>query len=153
MLNKIIKEEGFFALYKGLTPSLILTFSPVIQFTLYEMLRKSFSNPNGEITNKNIIFISFISKIITIFLNYPLMTIKSMYQANTKSSNSLEKNNKNTFNIVMKMIKEESFFSLYKGLSSKVVGSLISNIILMLTYEKIQEIVRKILLKMFFEKK
>ena len=147
MIRKIVNDEGISAFYKGIIPSLILTLNPVIQFTTYEVLRNSFSSASGEITNKNIILISFISKIITILINYPLMTIKSMYQANNSSSSD------KTFNILLKMIKDESVFSLYKGLSCKLVGSLISNTILMLTYEKIQNIVRMLLLKFIFGKK
>jgi len=144
MINKIINEEGIGAFYKGIIPSLFLTLNPVIQFTSYEILRNSFTNSIGEITNKNIILISFISKIITILINYPLMTIKTLYQADSKTSSE------NTFNILVKMIKEEGLIFLYKGFSSKIVGSLISNTILMLTYEKIQKIVRLILIKMVF---
>jgi adenine nucleotide transporter 17 len=147
MIRKIINEEGFSGFYKGIIPSLILTLNPVIQFTSYELMRNSFSNTKGEITNKNIILISFISKLITILINYPLMTIKSMYQANNKSST------KNTFDILRKMINEEGIFSLYKGISSKIVGSLISNTILMIIYEKIQKIVRMILINFIFKKK
>lgn len=147
MTKKIINEEGFGAFYKGIIPSLILTLNPVIQFTSYEVLRNSFSDAKGKISNKNIIIISFISKIITILINYPLMTIKSMYQANNKSTDD------NTFNILVKMIKEEGLVSLYKGLSSKLVGSLISNTILMLTYEKIQIIVRLLLIQFVFGRK
>lgn len=147
MSKKIISEEGFSAFYKGIIPSLILTLNPVIQFTSYEILRNSFSDAKGGITNTNIIFISFVSKIITIMINYPLMTIKSMYQANSKTSSE------NTFNILMKMIKDEGLLSLYKGLSSKLVGSLISNTILMLTYEKIQKIVKYLLIYFIFGRK
>lgn len=148
MMRKIYEEEGIWAFYKGIVPSLILTLNPVIQFTSYEILRNSFSDTKGRITNKNIIIISFISKIITILINYPLMTIKSMYQANNKSEEDI-----NTYEILIKMLKNEGLISLYKGLSSKLIGSLISNTVLMLTYEKIQILTRLILLHFIFKKK
>ena len=146
MVRKIISDEGIWAFYKGIIPSLILTLNPVIQFTSYELLRNSFSDSRGKISNSNIVLISFISKLVTILVNYPLMTIKSMFQANAETSPE------KTLKILVNMINEEGFFSLYKGLSSKVVGSLMSNVILMLSYEQIQLIVRWILVKFLFKK-
>jgi adenine nucleotide transporter 17 len=144
MIKKIFKEEGFGGFYKGIVPSLILTLNPVILFTTYEFLRKSFLDIKGNISNKNILIISVISKVFTILINYPLMTIKSLYQANSNTSSE------DVWKILLKLIKEESIFSLYKGLSSKLVGSLISNTVLMVTYEKIQYLAKILLAELIF---
>lgn len=147
MMKKIIKHEGLGGFYKGIIPSLFLTLNPVILFTTYEVLRKSFSDIKGNISNKNILLISFISKIITILVNYPLMTIKSLYQANSHLKSE------EVWQLLKKMINEESFIGLYKGLSSKLIGSLISNAILMVTYEEIQKLSKIIFLEIIFGNK
>jgi hypothetical protein len=147
MMEKIIKQEGIGGFYKGIIPSLFLTLNPVILFTTYEVLRQSFSDIKGNISNKNILLISFISKIITILVNYPLMTIKSLYQANSHLKSE------EVWKLLIKMINEESFIGLYKGLSSKLIGSLISNAVLMVTYEKIQKMSKIVFLEMIFGKK
>jgi len=144
MIKKILSQEGVGGFYKGIIPSLFLTLNPVIQFTAYEVLRKSFSDIKGNITNKNILLISLISKIITILINFPLMTIKSIYQANSHLKSE------EVWQLLVKMINEESFIGLYKGLSSKLIGSLISNAVLMVTYEKIQKISKIIFLELIF---
>ena len=88
--------------------------------------------------------ISFISKILTILINYPLMTIKSLYQANSHLSSE------EVWQLLVKMIKDESIIGLYKGLSSKLIGSLISNTVLMFTYEKIQSLAKVLLIELIF---
>lgn len=141
MIKKIIRQEGLSGFYKGIIPSLILTLNPVILFTTYEFLRKSFTDIKGNISNKNIILISFISKIITILINYPLMTIKSLYQANSDLPSE------EVWILLKRIVSEESVVGLYKGLSSKLIGSLISNTVLMFTYEKLQEFAKILLLE------
>lgn len=81
---------------------------------------------------------------ITILINYPLMTIKSLYQANSHMSSE------EVWKVLVKLVKEESVIGLYKGLSSKLVGSLISNAVLMVTYEKIQALAKILLVEMIF---
>jgi hypothetical protein len=38
--KELIRDEGFLALWKGLTASLILVSNPIIQFAIYEWLKK-----------------------------------------------------------------------------------------------------------------
>lgn len=147
MIKKIYKEEGIFAFFKGLVPSLILTINPVIQFTSYEFLKKRFSDLNGKISNKNLVFVSLISKLITILINYPLMTFKILYQSNSKL------HSKEIWKLIIKMFKEQGFISFFKGLGSKIVGSTINGIILMFIYEKIQNLIRLFLTRLIFGNK
>lgn len=147
MIKKIIKQEGVGGFYKGITPALILTLNPVILFTTYELMRKSFTDVKGNISNKNIFFISFVSKILTILINYPLMTIKSLYQANSHLTSD------EVWILLIRLLKEENFIGLYKGLSSKLIGSLISNAILMFSYEKIQKFAKIALNEIILGKK
>lgn len=147
MINKIYEEEGLAGFFKGIVPSLILTLVPVIQFTSYEMMKNSLLDKNGKISNKNIVIISFISKLLTILSTYPLMTIKTLYQANSKVPTS------EIWVLITKMMREEGLLGFYKGLEPKVIGSMVNNTILMFVYEKIQNLVRKLLIKLIFGKK
>ena len=146
MIKKIISEEGFSGFLKGIVPSLILTLVPVIQFTLYELFKKSMSDTKGNISNKNVVLISFFSKFISIVLNYPLMTLKTLYQSNSCLTN------KEIIDIINKVFKEEGIIGFYKGVGSKVLGSVLNNMILMLTYERLQNIVRLILIRLIIGK-
>jgi hypothetical protein len=146
MIKKIISEEGISGFLKGIVPSLILTIVPVIQFTSYELLKNSLSDANGKISNKNVILISFFSKFVSILLNYPLMTLKTLYQSNSSLSN------KEIIGIINKVMKEEGIIGFYKGIGSKVLGSVMNNMILMLTYERLQNVVRLILVQLILGK-
>ena len=147
MIKLIYKEEGLSSFFKGIVPSLILTLVPVMQFTSYEILKKSFVNDLGKISNKHLVLVSFISKLLTILVSYPLMTAKALYQSNSKLQSS------EVWKIITKLIKEEGLLGFYKGFGPKVVGSLINNTILMFTYERLQSLVRIILMKIIFGKK
>ncbi len=147
MIKLIYNQEGLSGFFKGIVPSLILTLVPVMQFTCYEVLKKSFMDKNGDLSNKHLVLISFLSKLVTIIVSYPLMTAKALYQSNSKLPSS------EVWKIIVKLIKEEGLFGFYKGFAPKVVGSLINNTILMFTYERLQVLVRIILMKIILGKR
>jgi adenine nucleotide transporter 17 len=147
MIKLIYEQEGLSGFFKGITPSLILTLVPVMQFTLYELLKKSFVDNEGKLSNKNLFLISSLSKVLTIITSYPLMTAKALYQSNSKlPSNEVWK-------LILKLIKEEGLFGFYKGFGPKILGAVLNNIILMFTYERMQNLVRLILTRIIFGKK
>jgi adenine nucleotide transporter 17 len=146
MIKKIFSEEGMSGFFKGIVPSLILTIVPVIQFTSYEVLKKIISDPSGNISNKNVVMISFLTKFISIMFNYPLMTLKTLYQSNSSLTNN------EIVEILKKVLHKEGIFGLYKGLGSKMFGSVLNDMVLMLTYERLQNIVRLILVRVILGK-
>jgi solute carrier family 25 (peroxisomal adenine nucleotide transporter), member 17 len=109
MINQIIKEEGVGGFFKGLIPSLFLTANPVIQFIIYEMLRIRLIDSKGNISVFNIVVISIISKLITTLVTYPMLTIKTLFQANET------KKNQEIFQILVKLLSDEGFVGYYKG--------------------------------------
>ncbi len=147
MIKNIYNQEGLAGFFKGITPSLILCFVPVMQFTLYELLKKSFIDDEGKISNKNLFIISCLSKVLTIVTSYPLMTAKALYQSNSKLHSS------EVWKIIVKLIREEGLLGFYKGFGPKIFGSVINNTILMFTYERMQTLVRLILTRIIFGKK
>jgi adenine nucleotide transporter 17 len=146
MINKIYKEEGIGGFFKGIIPSLILTLNPVIQFTTYDLMKIFLQKKKGKLSPIDILGISLSSKFITIMTNYPLMTLKTLYMANSKKS-SVE-----MWELISLLYKEEGILGFFKGISSKVLGSTINNMILMMTYEKIQIFVRLFLVRILLRK-
>ena len=103
-------NEGIMGFYKGLFPSILMTNNPVIQFTCYEIMRnKILQGTNQELTSKMIVIISLISKLITTFATYPMLTIKTLFQANET------KTDKEIFEIIRNILKNDGTFGLYKG--------------------------------------
>jgi solute carrier family 25 folate transporter 32 len=146
MTKKIYYEEGLLGFFKGITPSLVLTLVPVLQFTSYEVIKVKLTNREGKISNKHILFASLISKLATILVSYPLMSLKALFQSSSKLSNDA------VLRLILKLIKEQGILGLYKGFEPKVIGALINNFALMLTYERLQNLVRIMLAKLLFGK-
>ena len=109
MVKKILKEEGIISFYRGLIPSLFLTINPVIQFTIYEYMKNGILNLSGNLSSLNIIYISFVSKLITTLITYPILTIKTLFQANENKSNA------EILSILNELVKSNGFSGLYKG--------------------------------------
>jgi adenine nucleotide transporter 17 len=105
----ILEQEGISGFYKGLIPSLFLTINPIIQYIFYEYLRAKLIDATGNISSKNIIIISAVSKLITTLATYPALTVKTLFQANEKKSA------KEIKNLLVQMISENGFLYLYKG--------------------------------------
>ena len=106
----VLEKEGLTGFYKGLIPSLFLTINPIIQYIIYEYLRAKSVDASGNISSKNIILISVVSKFITTLVTYPALTIKTLFQANEK------KTAKEIKDLVVRMISENGPLYLYKGI-------------------------------------
>lgn len=111
MIKLIYQQEGLSGFFKGLTPALILTINPVIQFIIYEVLKKYFLSTKGHFSTLQIIITSIISKLITTLITYPILTIKTLFQANRN------KENKEIIEIIEKLFKNEGISGFYKGFS------------------------------------
>lgn len=109
-LRKIVRDEGFFALYKGTGPALLLTSHGGVQFVVYEFLRKHFhytraqqqeqtsSSSSSSSTSRTTVIKKFedslgyltigaISKMVASTVTYPFQVVKSRMQ---QPSNSIE---------------------------------------------------------------
>jgi solute carrier family 25 folate transporter 32 len=109
-LRKIVHHEGFFALYKGTGPALLLTSHGGVQFVVYEFLRKHFhytraqqqrqqqqslsSSSSSSTTviqrfedSLGYLTIGAISKMVASTVTYPFQVVKSRMQ---QPSNSIE---------------------------------------------------------------
>lgn len=109
MLKKIYYEEGLGAFMKGINFSLILVSNPVIQFIIYEQLKKRMLSEDGSIASAHVVWISLVSKLITTLCTYPLFTIKTMLQCNS------EKNSDHIWSMLGKLYEVEGILGFYKG--------------------------------------
>lgn len=148
MIEMIYKNEGFKGFFKGLIPSLILIINPIIQFTIYDGLERIYKSkhPQTGLKNNEIVLMSFISKLVTTIVTYPITTFKTIKMSN--STNSTDAGNSFTF---FDVISNYGLLSLYKGFFSKIIGSEISSIIMMLTFENTKKLVKYYLLKYLFK--
>lgn len=129
-IKDIYKEGGVRAFWKGLVPSLVLVLNPIINFLIYEYLRKKMIQRNENPAFLVIFFISVIAKFIATWITYPILTLKTRAFTN-------EKNNK-YFQLINDYIKKEGFFALYRGLTTKLFQTLMYNAFMMIFFEKIR---------------
>lgn len=140
MTMKILKNEGVFAFFNGLIPSIIMTINPVIQYCIYEYLKSKFQLPNGDISSFNIIWISLISKYVTTIITYPMLSIKTLFQSNDGKPVG------EIYKILKNILEIKGIKGLYDGISAKILQTLLNNVILMLSFEKLQMYLRYLLL-------
>eukprot|EP00518_Triparma_eleuthera_P016030 CAMPEP_0197547628 /NCGR_PEP_ID=MMETSP1320-20131121/1942_1 /TAXON_ID=91990 /ORGANISM="Bolidomonas sp., Strain RCC2347" /LENGTH=323 /DNA_ID=CAMNT_0043107471 /DNA_START=157 /DNA_END=1125 /DNA_ORIENTATION=- len=92
--TRIVKDEGFFALYKGVVPALMLVSHGMVQFGVYENLKKAFPSYAAlkKSTDKQVSvverlvdssgYLAFgaLSKMIASTVTYPVQVVKSRLQ-------------------------------------------------------------------------
>ncbi|XBW36782.1 hypothetical protein QEN19_002359 [Hanseniaspora menglaensis] len=114
----IINEDGFFAVFKGLKPALILVLNPVIQYSVFEQLKNLIYASRDDITPNMSFILGAISKVIATVFTYPTITIKT--QSHLQKDQSM-------IDMFQKIIKKDGFLGLFKGLQSKILQSVLTS--------------------------
>jgi len=89
MIKHIYDQDGLMGFFTGLSPSLALCLNPIIQFTIYEAMKTYMTGLDGVVSNRSIAICSILSKLISTIVNYPLISIKTLYQARSKEDSTL----------------------------------------------------------------
>lgn len=76
--KEIKNEGGYKAFMKGILPNLILVINPIINFVIYEKLRKKLVKGSAQPGFLAILSISFIAKAIATLITYPMLTVKTL---------------------------------------------------------------------------
>ena len=84
-IREIYKEGGISEFYKGVLPNLILVINPIINFVLYEAIKKFLTLKSGDTSAGALkIFIaSSIGKIMATLVTYPILTVRVKLQKAT----------------------------------------------------------------------
>ena len=79
MIKEITQKEGILAWFKGVIPNLILVLNPIINFVVYENLKKLAIKKYGserKIPFSSIFLMSSIGKIMATLVTYPILTVR-----------------------------------------------------------------------------
>ena len=90
--TRIVKEEGWLALYRGILPALFLTSHGAVQFVVYEKL-KELRPPSTDAGRSEALVYGGVSKLAAATATYPYQVVKTRVQQRYPNTNSNFKGN------------------------------------------------------------
>ncbi|KAK8629650.1 hypothetical protein V6N13_078483 [Hibiscus sabdariffa] len=153
-IQEVYDEAGFLGFWKGVFPTLIMVSNPAIQFMLYETMlkklkkRRSISSPgNSGVTAWEIFLFGALAKLGATAVTYPLNVVKARLQAKQVTTGDQRHQYKGTLDAILKMIRYEGFHGFYKGMSTKIVQSVLAAAVLFMIKEELVKGARSLLVK------
>jgi adenine nucleotide transporter 17 len=144
MFKRIVKEEGFFSLWNGIVPALILVINPVIQYTSYEQLKNLVLKKKEKLSALDIFILGAVAKLCATVSTYPYTVVKSRMQLRQGSDETSKYDS--TMDAFKKIIKNEGARGLYKGIQSKIFQSVLAAAFLFMFKDKFYQYVLKIVM-------
>ncbi|KAL4938672.1 hypothetical protein BDV06DRAFT_200424 [Aspergillus oleicola] len=119
-LMELLKKEGPTALFAGVLPALVLVINPILQYTIFEQL-KNLVERRRRMTPKDAFYLGALGKILATSITYPYITVKSRMHVASKDGPKESLNGS-----LKRIINEEGYTGLYKGIGPKVTQSAIT---------------------------
>ncbi|KAL4813185.1 mitochondrial carrier domain-containing protein [Aspergillus spinulosporus] len=119
-LMDLLQKEGPTALFAGVLPALVLVINPILQYTIFEQL-KNIVERRRRMTPKDAFYLGALGKIMATSITYPYITVKSRMHVASKDGPKESLNGS-----LKRIIKEEGYTGLYKGIGPKVTQSAIT---------------------------
>jgi len=122
-LAQLLKEEGIGGLWNGIIPALILVSNPAVQYMVFEKIKKFVESRRTEkLKPFHNFLMGGLSKVVATFVTYPYIVVKSRLQMKQTDQQYV-----GATDALTKILQNEGFFGLYKGLSSKIVQSVLNS--------------------------
>lgn len=106
----LVQNEGVASLFKGVLPALVLVVNPILQYTIFEQLKNLLAK-RRKVTPTDAFYFGAIGKLLATGITYPYITIKSRMHVASKGDNK-----QNTLESLKRVVDEEGWAGLYKGL-------------------------------------
>lgn len=119
-LMNLLQKEGPQALFSGVMPALVLVINPILQYTLFEQMKNAVEG-SRKVTPTIAFFLGALGKLFATSVTYPYITVKS--QMHVASGSSKKEGMSQTFN---RIVREEGYPGLYKGIAPKVTQSVLT---------------------------
>ncbi|KAL4455846.1 hypothetical protein ABPG74_003256 [Tetrahymena malaccensis] len=134
IMLQMIQKEGIFSLFKGLSASLILVINPIVQFITYEYLKEKLS---GSISSQFLLYFicGAISKAIATIITFPYQVIRTFTHVDK------DKKSKSLSQIIKKIFEEQGFQGFFKGLSPKLIQTVLNSAFMLSFYEEIVKVI------------
>ncbi|RDL38429.1 putative Peroxisomal membrane protein PMP47A [Venustampulla echinocandica] len=119
-LLALLKEEGPQALFSGVVPALVLVINPILQYTIFEQLKNSMEKKK-RITPTVAFLLGALGKLFATSITYPYITVKSQMHVAGRDGGK-----ENMLDSMRRIIKDEGYVGLYKGIGPKVSQSVLT---------------------------
>ncbi|KAL1809002.1 hypothetical protein ACET3Z_025992 [Daucus carota] len=153
-IQELYEESGLWGFWKGVLPTLIMVSNPSLQFMLYETLLKKLKqkralskNANKGVTALEIFLLGALAKLGATVVTYPLLVVKARLQAKQVIDGDKKRQYKGTADAIMKMIRYEGITGCYRGMSTKIVQSVLAAAVLFMIKEELVNGARWLLTK------
>ncbi|CAK7273303.1 hypothetical protein SEPCBS57363_005586 [Sporothrix epigloea] len=117
-LLALLKEEGPRALFAGVVPALVLVINPILQYTLFEQLKNAVQK-RRPVTPGVAFLLGALGKLFATSITYPYITVKSRMHVYKDRQSSVSA-------ALRRIIHEEGYAGLYKGIGPKVTQSVLT---------------------------
>ncbi|XP_011040997.1 PREDICTED: peroxisomal nicotinamide adenine dinucleotide carrier-like isoform X2 [Populus euphratica] len=152
--QELYDEAGIWGFWKGVFPTLIMVSKPSIQFMLYEtMLKKLKTNcalvKQGDtgVSALEIFLLGALANLGATVVTYPLLVVKSRLQAKQITNGDKRHHYEGSLDAILKTIRYEGFHGFYKGMSMKIVQSVLAAAVLFMIKERTCQDARFLLTK------
>ena len=119
-LINLVKEEGPLALFAGVLPALVLVINPILQYTIFERLKDVLAK-RRRVTPSDAFFLGALGKLAATSITYPYITVKSRMHVASKDGPQ-----DGMGQSLKRIVREEGWGGLYKGIGPKVSQSVIT---------------------------
>ncbi|KAI7878277.1 mitochondrial carrier [Lichtheimia hyalospora FSU 10163] len=127
---QILQKEGIAGLYSGVMAALVLVINPIIQYTVFEQVKNKISKMKA-LSNFDFFLLGAFSKLCATGITYPYIVVKSRMQV----SQNADERYTSIWDGFKKIIANEGVGGLYKGISSKIVQSVLTAAFLFMAKE------------------
>ncbi|KAK9366139.1 mitochondrial carrier domain-containing protein [Lipomyces kononenkoae] len=137
-VKDILSTDGPRAFFAGLTPALMLVINPILQYTIFERLRAVIER-RRKLQPFDFFILGAIGKLVATTTTYPYITIKSRMQVQRKNAGAeataagdekkvdASEVYTSTFSAFKQICQQEGWTSLYSGIDSKIVQSVLTS--------------------------
>ncbi|KDN46799.1 mitochondrial carrier [Tilletiaria anomala UBC 951] len=150
-MQHIVRTDGVLALWRGIGPALVLVINPILQYTAFEQLknwvvksrlaRAPAGTKNVALNDVDFFVLGALSKLVATSITYPQIVIKSRQQSGV---NEKGKSN-NVWTAMTDVVQHEGIAGLYRGISSKLLQSVLTAAILFMSKERVFDLTKKAL--------
>lgn len=135
VLSTLIHKEGLKSLWNGTKVSLWLISNPIIQFSVYEYLKRQVVRRRRSVSSLHAFLIGALSKAVATLVTYPLQIAQTRLR--------VEKGKKSMRDILTQLYAEKGINGLFHGCDAKMTQTVLTAAFMFLFYERIHDLLNR----------